>query len=157
MATNKKNLRQQLKRELYRQYENGKGKSRHDEKERLRKLENRQNSDRKKRGLKPLKSTSHAHLDRIYSSNSLKTHLTQINDFSKWVKEQEQPVKKISDITKEVVANYLQEKEKEGNSAHTISAKLLALNHVLNGSGQITESYKKTDFGLQKRLAANIY
>lgn len=130
MATNKKNLLNQLKTELYNQYQNGKGVSRHEEKKVTGKF---------------------AHHDKIYSSNSLKTHLTQVKDFAKWAKLQDNAIKNIEDISPEIVGKYLQAKEKEGNSPHTISARLLALNHIGVSRGLWSQSLKKSDFRLSER------
>lgn len=130
IATNKKSLLQQMKNELYNQYKKGKGVSRHAEKK---------------------KTGTFAHHDKIYSSNSLKTHLTQVKDFAKWAKEQEEKIRNIEDITPEIVGKYLREKEKEGNAPHTISSKLLALNHIGISKGLWSQSLRKREFDLSER------
>lgn len=135
MATNKKSLLQQLKNELYNQYNRGKGVSRHQEKQR---------------------TGTFAHHTKIYSSNSLKTHITQIKDFSKWAKEQEVKIRNIEDISPEIVGKYLQKREADGNSPHTISARLLALNHIGVSRGLWPQSLKKSEFGLLERRADTI-
>lgn len=135
MATNKKSLLQQMRNELYNQYNRGKGISRHAEKK---------------------KTGTFAHHDKIYSSNSLKTHLTQVKDFAAWAKQQEQRIRNIEDITPKIVGKYLQEKEKQGNSPHTISARLLALNHIGISKGLWFESIKKSKFDLAERRSDTI-
>lgn len=135
MATNKKSLLQQMKNELYNQYNKGKGVSRHAEKER---------------------TGTFAHHDKIYSSNSLKTHITQVKDFAKWAKKQEQKIRNMEDITPEIVGLYLQEKEEQGNTPHTISARLLALNRIGVNRGLWSKSLKKSDFDLAERRANTI-
>lgn len=135
MATNKKSLAYQLKQELYRQYNRGKGVSRHQEK---------------------IKSGKFAHHDRIYSSNSLKTHLTQVKDFAAWTKEQPERIRNISDITPDLAGRYLQQRQEEGNSPHTISARLLALNHIGVATRTFERPLQKSDFGLAVRSASTI-
>lgn len=135
MATNKKSLLQQMKNELYNQYAKGKGVSRHAEKK---------------------QTGTFAHHDKIYSSNSLKTHLTQVKDFASWAKQQDERIRNIEDITPEVVGKYLQAKEAQGNSPHTISARLLALNHIGVSKGLWSQSLKKSQFGLAERRADTI-
>lgn len=124
-----------MKNELYNQYNKGKGVSRHAEKK---------------------QTGTFAHHDKIYSSNSLKTHLTQIKDFAVWVKQQEERIRHIEDINPEVVGKYLQAKEAQGNSPHTISARLLALNHIGVSKGLWSQSLKKSQFGLAERRADTI-
>ncbi|HBT59459.1 MAG TPA: hypothetical protein DEA45_01390 [Acholeplasmataceae bacterium] len=135
MATNKKSLLQQMKNELYNQYSRGKGISRHEEKQR---------------------TGTFAHHDKIYSSNSLKTHLTQVKDFAAWAKQQEQRIRNIEDITPDLVGKYLREREEQGNSPHTISARLLALNHVGISKGLWDRSLRKAEFDLAERRADTI-
>lgn len=124
-----------MKNELYNQYNKGKGVSRHAEKK---------------------QTETFAHHDRIYSSNSLKTHLTQVKDFAAWAKQQDERIRNIEDITSETVGKYLQEKEQQGNSPHTISARLLALNHVGINRGLWSQSLKKSQFGLAERRADTV-
>lgn len=135
IATNKKSLAHQLKQELYRQYNRGKGISRHKIK---------------------LESGKFAHHDRIYSSNSLKTHLTQMKDFAKWAKEQPEKIRFISDITPELAGKYLHQRQEEGNSPHTISARLLAINHIGVTTQTFERPLKKADFGLAVRSSDTI-
>lgn len=135
MATNKKSLLQQMKNELYNQYNKGKGVSRHAEKK---------------------KTGTFAHHDKIYSSNSLKTHLTQVKDFAEWAKQQDQRIRNIEDITPNLVGKYLREREEQGNSPHTISARLLALNHIGVSRGLWSKSLRKSEFDLAKRRSDTI-
>ncbi len=135
MATNKKSLLQQMKNELYNQYKRGKGVSRHAEKK---------------------KTGTFAHHDKIYSSNSLKTHLTQVKDFAEWAKQQEERIRNVEDITPQIVGKYLQEREQQGNSPHTISARLLALNRIGINRGLWAQSLRKSEFDLAQRRSDTI-
>lgn len=87
----------------------------------------------------------------IFAQGSLKTNLAKINVFSRWAKKK--GIKVPSDITREVVAKYILEREHEGFSAWTISSDLLALNHILYGFGiQKTPEDRLTKEGIAKMV-----
>jgi len=119
------NLRKRMIDELYRQYKRGHGTSRHEHKQ---------------------ATKTFAHHDRIYSNNSLHTHKTQIDQFSKWAKEQQERLRQLSDVTPEIAKRYVQERQEQGYRSSSNGSALLALNHVFKGSGAWERSYSKTDF-----------
>lgn len=125
-----KNLRQQLRNELHTQYKAGLGRSRHFD--------------------KALNSNQPIY-NRIYSDLSLKTHLSRIEQFAKWVKEKHPEIRNLQGITKDVAGEYLQSRRDEGRSAYTIGSDMLAINRVQIGSGHWDKAIKKSDYGLPRR------
>lgn len=125
-----KNLRNQLRRELYRQRKEGQGRSRHTDK-----LANKG---------KPI-------YDKIYSDLSLKTHLSRIERFSEWTKAEHPEIKNINQITRDIARDYLQQQVTDGKSPYTISADMLAINRVMVGSSNWDKAIKKSDYNLPKR------
>lgn len=119
-----------MRKELFKQYEKGKGTSRHEHKK---------------------ETKTFAHHDRIYSGNSIKTHLSQIDQFSKWAKEQPERLRTLDDVTPDIAKRYLQERQAEGYRSSSNGATLLALNHVFKGSGYWDKAYSKTDFEIRQR------
>lgn len=130
----KKNIRQQLRNELHKQFKAARGSSRHNDKE----------------------SQGFAIHEKIYSRNSLKTHLSRIEQFSKWLKDNHPEIQNLNDISRDVTGEYLRFQEDSGKSAWTTSADALAINHVMVGSGIWNEGVKKSDFGLQQRRLQDI-
>lgn len=125
-----KNLRNQLRRELYRQNRNGLGRSR--------------DLDKKINPGKPI-------YDKIYGEGSLKTHLSRIEQFSKWVKENHSDVKNLHQITRDLAGEYLQHQVANDKSPYTVSADMLAINRVMMGSSNWDNPIKKSDYNLPKR------
>lgn len=128
MATKKKNLRQQMRSELYRQYDKGKGQSRHDEKKQraaIQRIDAHAKNDRL--------FDTHGHLDRIYSQKSLQAHLASIERFSEHMKENFPEVKRMSDITHEHTTSFLHER-RDTRAAATVAKEMSSLNHLLVGS-----------------------
>ena len=130
----RKNIRQQLRNELHSQFKAARGSSRH--------------VDKKLKGF--------GIHNKIYSRNSLKTHLSRIEQFSKWLKENHPEIRNLNDISRDVAGEYLKFQEDSGKSAWTTSADALAINHVMIGSGNWNEGIKKSDFGLQQRRLQDI-
>ena len=130
MSTKIKNLRQQLRRELHRQFKAGKGQSRH--------------ADKQAAGGKPI-------YDKIYSNLSLKTHLSRIEQFSGWIKENHSDIKNLNEITRETVGEYLKHQVTDGKSPYTISADMLAINRVQMAQGHWQEPIKKSEYNLPQR------
>lgn len=125
-----KNLRNQLRRELYRQRNDGQGRSRH--------------FDKQANQNKPI-------YDKIYSDLSLKTHLSRIEQFSGWVKENHSDIKNLDQISKDVVGEYLQHQVENDKSAYTVSADMLAINRVMISSANWDNAIKKSDYNLPQR------
>lgn len=128
MATKKKNLRQQMRSELYAQYDRAKGQSRHEEKERRRaihKIDPGAKNDRL--------YDIHGHLDRIPSQKSLKAHLDSVERFSEHMKQNFPEVKRMSDITHEHTTSFLQER-RDTRAPATVAKEMSSLNHLLIGS-----------------------
>lgn len=69
----------------------------------------------------------------IYSRNSLNTHTRAIHKFCVWAKENQ--IKRIRQISHEVVGNYCLFLQNQGYSAWTIKAEITAINHVMVGTG----------------------
>ena len=130
-----KNVRQQLRNELHKQFKAGLGCSRHFDKA----LNNNQ----------PI-------YNRIYSDLSLKTHLSRIEQFAKWVKDKHPEIRNLQGITKDVAGEYLQSRRDEGKSAYTIGSDMLAINRVQIGSGYWNEAIKKSDYNLPRRSFADL-
>lgn len=130
-----KNIRHQLRNELHTQYKAGLGRSRH--------------FDKAMNNHKPI-------YDRIYSDLSLKTHLSRIEQFAKWVKEKHPEIRNLQGITKDVAGEYLQSQRDEGKSAYTIGSDMLAINRVQIGSGHWNEAIKKSDYDLPRRSFADL-
>ena len=126
----RKNIRQQLRNELHKQYKAGQGRSRH--------------FDKHQNGGSPI-------YDRIYSDLSLKTHLSRIEQFAGWLKSEHPEVRNLSDISKDIAGQYLQQQRDEGKSAYTIGADMLAINRVQISSGHWDHAIKKSDYDLPKR------
>ncbi|MBC9722019.1 MAG: hypothetical protein H9W82_12160 [Lactobacillus sp.] len=131
----RKNIRQQLRAELYRQHKAGQGRSRH--------------ADKQSNGGKPI-------YDKIYSDLSLKTHLSRIEQFSGWLKAEHPEVRDFAQITRDLAGEYLQKQVGDGKSAYTIGADMLAVNRVQIGSGCWDNAIKKSDYGLPQRSFATL-
>lgn len=126
-----KTIRQQLRMELYKQFEAGKGQSRH--------------QDKINRG-------QHAIYDKIYSNNSLHTHISRADQFANWVKETHPEIRKIKDITHDIAGEYLKHQQNGRNlSAWTISADLGMINRILIAQGHWDKPIVKRDYGLHSR------
>ncbi|MBO1005904.1 hypothetical protein [Pseudogracilibacillus auburnensis] len=126
----KKNLRNQLRRELYRQRKDGDGRSRH--------------ADKQPNKGKPI-------YDKIYSDLSLKTHLSRIEQFSKWAKVEHPGIKNLNQITRDIAGEYLQQQVANGKSPYTVSADMLAINRVMMGSSNWDKAIQKSEYSLPKR------
>lgn len=126
----KKNIRQQLRNALFIQRRAGTGRSRHEDK----KMNN-----------------GAVIYDRIYSDLSLKTHLSRIDGFAAWIKSNHPDVRDLSQITRDIAGQYLQQQQDTGKSAYTIGADMLALNRVQMGTGNWSQPIKKSDYGLKNR------
>lgn len=126
----RKNIRNQLRSELHRQHKAGRGQSRH--------------ADKQSSGGKPI-------YDKIYSDLSLKTHLSRIEQFSTWLREEHPEVRDLSQITPDLAGEYLQRQVAEGKSAYTVGSDMLAINRVQIGSGHWDDAIKKSDYGLPHR------
>lgn len=131
----KKNIRQQLRNALFIQRRAGTGRSRHEDK----KMNN-----------------GAVIYDRIYSDLSLKTHLSRIDGFAAWIKSNHPDVRDLSQITRDIAGQYLQQQQDTGKSAYTIGADMLAINRVQMGVGNWTEPIKKSDYGLINRNFADL-
>lgn len=126
----RKNIRQQLRAELYRQHKVGQGRSRH--------------ADKQSNGGKPI-------YDKIYSDLSLKTHLSRVEQFSAWLKVEHPEVRDLTQITPDLAGEYLQSQMGDGKSAYTIGADMLAINRVQVGANLWEDPIKKSDYGLPNR------
>lgn len=137
MATKKANIRHQLRTELYKQFNKGKGTSRHENKQ---------------------ERQQYGHHDLIYSRNSLKAHLSRAEQFSRWIKEQYPEIKRLEQITQEIGVDYLRKQEERGYSASTTAKDALMLNHVQVGKGnwQREERLIKSELNLKPRRMQDI-
>lgn len=137
MATKKQNIRHQLRSELYRQFNKGKGTSRHENKQK-RKL--------------------YGHHDLIYSRKSLKTHLSRAEQFAKWIKAEYPEIKRLEQITQVIGIEYLRQQEESGYYASTTAKDALMINHVQIGSGNWTRNERliKSELGLKSRRMQDI-
>jgi hypothetical protein len=125
-----KNLRNQLRKELYHQRKKGQGRSRHADKQTI-------------KG-KPI-------YDKIYSDLSLKTHLSRIEQFSNWIKTEHPDIKNLNQITRDVAGEYLQQQVANDKSPYTLSADMLAINRVMIGVSNWSDPIKKSNYNLPKR------
>lgn len=137
MATKKENLKHQLKSALYAQFYSAQGESRHAEKKR---------------------TGQHAHYDKIYARQSLKTHLSRAEQFADWVKSEHPEVKKINEISKDIAGEYLQMQAEKGYSVRTIESDMGMINHVAIGADNWTkdEALTKKEFNLPSRSKHDI-
>lgn len=126
----RKNIRQQLRNALHEQRRAGTGRTRHEDK----KMNNGQ-----------------VIYDKIYSDLSLKTHLSRIEGFAAWLKNNHPEVRDLQDITQDIAGQYLQQQQNDNKSAYTISADMLALNRVQIATGNWEQPIKKSDYGLKNR------
>lgn len=124
-----KNLRHQLRSELYKQRKNGRRTSRN--------------------AIKQAKNGKFTNYSHITSDKSLKTHLERIEKFASFCKQN--GVKKMSEITPNFAQKYLIFERNSGKSAATIGADALAINHALIGSENWKESQR-----LQKAKIASM-
>lgn len=131
----KATLENQMRSTLLNQFRKGYGTSRHQEKQ--------------------LRGTYAIH-DKIYSKKSLDTHVSRTKMFAKWVKQNHPEIKKIDQISKVIVGEYLQSQQDKGLSAWTLSADLTALNHVAIGTGVWDKSISKSEFGIKKRSLSDV-
>lgn len=125
-----KNLRNQLRRELYRQRKDGQNQSRH--------------YDKKIYQGKPI-------YDKIYSDLSLKTHLSRIEQFSKWIRVKHPEINKLDQISKDLAGEYLQKQVDSGKSPYTLSSDMLAINRIMVSSSHWDKPLEKRDYNLPKR------
>lgn len=126
----RKNIRQQLRNELYKQHKAGQGRSRH--------------ADKQSNGNKTI-------YNRIYSDLSLKTHLSRIEQFSQWLKTEHPEIRNMEQITPDVAGEYFKNQVEDGKSPYTIGTDMLAVNRVQIGSGNWDNPIKKSDYGLPQR------
>lgn len=130
-----RNLKYQMRTELRHQRNQGKGRSRH--------------IDKQGNNGKPI-------YDKIYSDLSLKTHFSRIDQFTKWVKSAHPDIKNLNQITRDVAGEYLQQQVAEGKSPYTISADMLAINRVMMGSSHWDKAIQKSEYKLPKRSFNNL-
>lgn len=137
VATKKESLQHQMKTELYRQYYDARGTSRHEEKQ--------------KRG-------EYEHLDKIYARNSLKAHLSRAEQFAKWLKAEHAEVKRLDDITRDIAGEYLKSQQERGYSVRTIESDMTAINHLQLGRShwEKEEALNKREFDIRSRRAEDI-
>lgn len=127
-----KNIRHQLRSELYLQRKKGRRTSRN--------------------AIKQNKNGKFSDYHHITSDKSLKTHLERINKFAEFCSEN--GIKKINEITPNFAQKYLIHERNFGKSAATIGADALAINHALIGSHYWKESQrlqKSKIIGMPKR------
>lgn len=126
-----KTIRQQLRAELYKQYELGKGQSRH--------------QDKIDRG-------QHAIYDKIYSNNSLHTHISRADQFANWLKNEHPEIRKLEHITSDIACEYLQHQQNDRNlSAWTVSSDMGMINRIQVAQGHWDKPIVKRDYGLHSR------
>lgn len=104
-------LKYQFHQILKGQHDFGKGRSRH--------------ADKKEHG-------GHALIDRIYSDNSYKKHLSHAMQFHDYLKANS--VNKVHQIEQSDVEEYLEYRKNEGLSHRTLAADATAINHLLAGN-----------------------
>lgn len=126
----RKNIRNQLRNALHNQRRAGTGRSRHDDK---------------------IANNGNVIYDKIYSDLSLKTHLSRIEQFAFWLRDNHPDISDLRQITHDIAGQYLQSQQDTGKSAYTIGADMLAINRVQIGVGNWSEPIKKSDYGLQNR------
>lgn len=126
----RKNIRNQLRNALHEQRRAGTGHSRH--------------FDKQQNAGKPI-------YDKIYSDLSLRTHLSRIEQFAAWLKNNHPEIRDLHQITHDIAGQYLRSQQDTGKSAYTIGADMLALNRIQIGTGNWSEPIKKSDYGLQNR------
>lgn len=131
MATNKKNIRQQLRNELFNQYKKGKGKSRHEAKK---------------------QAKSYAIYDQVFSKKSLETHLSRADQFAKWIKAENPEIKTLAQIDRQTVINYLNS-QRSNHSIRTAESDMSMLNRVKIGRGDWSKEDRMTkkEAGLDSR------
>lgn len=120
-------LKYQFHQILKGQYDYGKGRSRH--------------SDKKEHG-------GHALIDRIYSDNSYKKHLSHAMQFHNYLKAN--GVNKIHQIEASNIEEYLEYRKNEGLSHRTLAADVTAINHLLYGNNNPEHGlYRLSDLDIQ--------
>lgn len=133
MARVRGSITYRMKHEIRSQWDSGRGQSRHQYK-----IDTGQSAD----------------YDRIYSEKSYTKHMSSVNTFGEWLKERHPDVRKIEQIDRQTVAEYLQERDVE-RSASTVSTDLNAINRVLVGSKNweqpLTKAEIKREFGYNLR------
>lgn len=133
MATKKQNIKNEIKSKLYDQYyENGKGKSRHEEKRR---------------------TGNYAHYNSVYARASLKSHLSRAGQLTNWLKDRHPEVRSTQDITRDIAKEYLQHQQERGLSVRTVEADMSLLNRLKVSSGDWNrkEIMTKKEAGIRKR------
>lgn len=125
----RRSLKNQLRQELFRQHDEGRGKSRHKIKQSTGKF---------------------AQYGVISSSRSLDAHLSASRAFSEWVKEERPAVKNLADIDDKVIRDYLKHRDAD-YAAKTVSADLTFLNHIRCGREGVegVNPFNKKDLDLR--------
>lgn len=125
----RRSLKNQLRQELFRQHDEGRGKSRHKIKQSTGKF---------------------AQYGVISSSRSLDAHLSASRAFSEWVKEERPAVKNLADIDDKVIRDYLKHRDAD-YAAKTVSADLTFLNHIRCGREGVedVQPFSKKDLDLR--------
>lgn len=90
----------------------------------------------------------HALIDRIYSDNSYKKHMSHAMQFHDFLKAN--GVNKIHQIEQSDVEEYLEFRKNEGLSHRTIAADVTAINHLLRGNNSSEhDTYRLSRLGIE--------
>lgn len=120
-------LKNQFHQILKGQLDFGKGRSRH--------------SDKQKHG-------GHALIDRIYSDNSYRKHMSHAMQFHDYLKAND--VNKIHEIEQSDIEEYLEFRKNEGLSHRTLAADVTAINHLLRGNNSREhDTYRLSQLGIE--------
>ncbi|MYL57566.1 hypothetical protein GLW20_08605 [Virgibacillus halodenitrificans] len=89
---------------------------------------------------------------------SLKTHLSRIDQFTKWIKSEHPDIKNLNEVTRDVAGEYLQLQVANDKSPYTVSSDMLAINRVMIGSSiwSADKPIKKSDYNLPRRSFNNL-
>ena len=86
----------------------------------------------------------------IHSIRTVEAYRQTINDFGDWLKANHKEIRNIEQIDKNVAYEYLKYKEKQGNTAWSVSKDMSAINKCLN------LNLNKAEGGLQRRSYKDI-
>lgn len=131
MGRNKKSINYQL-------HERMESMTRFGESKKQAKKEYREEQLRKGENWNPAKAEG------IFSFSTYKAYQQTSKEFSNWMKQTHPEIKKIENITRDVIGEYLQQRA-VNKSPYTVSKDLSALNKILD------YDIKKTDYGLPER------
>ena len=122
----RKSIQQQLQSKIHQQYKDGYGTSRHEEK---------------------IARGTYAIHDKIYSQNSINQHLIGVKNFAKWCKAEHPEIRKIEEINREIMSEYINHLDSKEYSGKTIDSYVAAVNRVQVAEGHWDKSITAKGLG----------